>query len=141
MSTAFDPEMDGQTERMNASMEQYLRVLVNHQQDDWVQRLPVAEFAANIGILESTKYTPIFPVNGMNPRMSFAGEPTQERNHRCLNADQVQATMHQVHEHHRVEMRRSQPVQEEAANRGRIPAPNIELGTQVWLDSRHIRTT
>jgi len=36
MSTAFHPQMDGQTERMDASMEQCLQVFVNHQQDDWV---------------------------------------------------------------------------------------------------------
>jgi transposase InsO family protein len=36
-STAFHPPTDGQTERMNASMEQYLRIFTSHQQDDWVQ--------------------------------------------------------------------------------------------------------
>jgi hypothetical protein len=36
MSMAFHPQTDGQTERMDAGMEQYLRVFVNHQQDDWV---------------------------------------------------------------------------------------------------------
>jgi len=35
--------------------------------------------------------------------------------------------MQQVHEYLRVEMRRSQAVQEEGANRGRIPAPNIQV--------------
>jgi hypothetical protein len=35
---------------MIASMEQYLWVFVNHPQDDWVQWLPLAEFAANNGI-------------------------------------------------------------------------------------------
>jgi len=36
LSTAFHPHTDGQTERMNASMEQYLRIFTSHQQDDWV---------------------------------------------------------------------------------------------------------
>jgi len=38
-------------------------------------------------------------------------------------------------------MRCSQAIQEEEANRGQIPAPNTQKGSQVWLDSRHIRTT
>jgi len=73
--------------------------------------------------------------------MSFAGDHTKELDNRRLNADQVQATMQQIHEHLQVEMRRSQAVQEEGANWTRIPAPNIHEGTQVWLDARHIRTT
>jgi len=32
-------------------------------------------------------------------------------------------------------------VQEEGANRGRIPAPNIQEGSQVWLDAQYVRTT
>jgi len=38
-------------------------------------------------------------------------------------------------------MRRSQAVQKEGANRGWTPAPNIQVGCQVWLDARNIRTT
>jgi hypothetical protein len=49
--------------------------------------------------------------------------------------------MQQIHEHLRVEMRRSEAVQEEGANRGSIPAPNIQVGWKVWLDARNIRTT
>jgi hypothetical protein len=105
MSTAFHPQTDGQTERMNAGVEQYLLVFVNHQQDDWVQWLPLAEFAANNGVSESTKCTPFFAVQGVDPRMSFEGVQTQKHNQPCLVADQVQATMEQVHEHLRVEMR------------------------------------
>ena len=46
-SSAFHPETDGQTERMNAGIEQYLRAFMNFHQDDWVDWLPLAEFAAN----------------------------------------------------------------------------------------------
>jgi transposase InsO family protein len=35
LSTAFHPETDGQTERMNSIMEQYLPAYVNYQQDNW----------------------------------------------------------------------------------------------------------
>jgi len=38
-------------------------------------------------------------------------------------------------------MKRSQAVPEEGANLGRIPAPNIQEGSKVSLDARHIRTT
>ncbi|KAI0996661.1 Transposon Ty3-I Gag-Pol polyprotein [Podosphaera aphanis] len=54
MSTAFHPETDGQTERFNALMEQYLRSYVSYQQDDWVKWLPMAEFAANNYVSTST---------------------------------------------------------------------------------------
>jgi len=79
MSTAFQSQTDGQTERMNASMEQYLQVFVNHQRDDWVKWLPLAEFAANDGGSETTKCTPFYAIQGTDPRMPFAGEPTKER--------------------------------------------------------------
>jgi len=73
--------------------------------------------------------------------MSFEAEPTKDHVQRQVSADQVDATMQQIHEHLRVEMRRSQAVQEEGANRGRIPATNIQQGSQVWLNARHIRAT
>src|SRR5258708_14175772 len=46
-STSYHPQTDGQTERMNQEIEAYLRVFVSHQQDDWADWLPLAEFAYN----------------------------------------------------------------------------------------------
>ena len=40
-------ETDGQTERVNQILEQYLRIYINYQQNDWVPLLPLAEFAYN----------------------------------------------------------------------------------------------
>jgi len=73
--------------------------------------------------------------------MSFGGEPTQERAQRRFDADRVECTMQWIDEHLRVEMRRSQAGQEEAANRGRIPVPNVQECTRLWLDAPHVRTT
>jgi hypothetical protein len=38
-------------------------------------------------------------------------------------------------------MRRSHAGQEEGANRGRVPAPNIQVGLKVWRDAHNVRTT
>jgi len=37
LSTAFHPQMDGQTERMNQELEQYLQFFVEHRQKDWLE--------------------------------------------------------------------------------------------------------
>src|SRR5512146_1026158 len=47
MSTAFHPQTDGQTERINAILEQYLRGYCNYQQDNWSELLTHAEFSYN----------------------------------------------------------------------------------------------
>lgn len=133
--------MNDQTGRVNVRMEWFPRVFVNHHQDGWVKWLPMAEFATNNGRSEQTKCTPYFAIQGTYFRMSFSGEPTKEWDQRHLDADQVQAAMQEIHDHLRVVMRWSEAVQEKGANPGRIPAPHMKEGSQVWLDALYIRTT
>jgi transposase InsO family protein len=45
LSTSFHPQTDGQTERQNQTTEQYLRAFATYEQDNWVDLLPLAEFA------------------------------------------------------------------------------------------------
>ena len=61
LSTAFHPQTDGQTESPNQTMEQYLRAFCNYEQDNWVELLPLAEFAYNNSIHHSTLMTPFWP--------------------------------------------------------------------------------
>ena len=44
LSTAYHPQTDGQTERMNQEIGTFLRHYVNYQQDDWTNWLAAAEF-------------------------------------------------------------------------------------------------
>jgi len=55
LSTAYHPQTDGQTERMNQDLEQYLRMFINHQQEQWPDWLATAEFAYNNKVQTSTK--------------------------------------------------------------------------------------
>jgi hypothetical protein len=45
MSMSFHPQIDGQTERINQTIEAYLRSFINYEMDNWVGLLPMAEFA------------------------------------------------------------------------------------------------
>ena len=58
MSTAFHPQTDGQTERMNRTMEEMLRAYVSYNQDNWDEYLPAVEFAYNNSKQLSTGHTP-----------------------------------------------------------------------------------
>ena len=68
MSTAFHPQTDGQTERVNRVLEDMLRHYVSPVQDDWDELLDCAEFAVNNAWQESIKNTPFFLNFGQHPR-------------------------------------------------------------------------
>lgn len=138
-STTFHPQTDGQTERINAVMEQYLRSYVSYQQDDWARLLAMAEFATNNHASETTKVSPFYANSGRNPRMSFGplehGRTTAED-----QANRIAREMKEVVNFLKEEMFRAQRIQEESANKNRTPAPRYRLGDKVFLSTRHILT-
>jgi hypothetical protein len=68
LSTAFHPQTDGQTERMNRYLEDILRNFVNPAQNDWDLHLPLVQFAINNAYQESIHNTPFFLNYGFHPR-------------------------------------------------------------------------
>ena len=44
ISTPYHPQTDGQTERVNQELEQYLRLFIERRQEDWPEWLALAEF-------------------------------------------------------------------------------------------------
>ena len=71
--TAYHSQTNRQTERINQELEQYLRVFIDHRQEQWSDWLGTAEFAYNNKIHSTTKILP-FKVNyGQNPRIGFKG--------------------------------------------------------------------
>ncbi len=61
-STAYHPQTDGQTEQVNQEVEKYLRIFINHLQDDWVEWLSLTAFAHNNRIHSATGKS-LFEVN------------------------------------------------------------------------------
>jgi len=70
-STAWHPQIDGQTEHINQELDQYLWLFVNEQQDNWYNLLPMVEFQHNNHVYSVTQQ-PLFLLNtGRLPHMSF----------------------------------------------------------------------
>jgi hypothetical protein len=70
-STAYHPESDGKRERVNQTLEQYLRIYCDFHQDDWSQLLPLAEFTYNNAKKHFDPDVPFFANFGYHPRASL----------------------------------------------------------------------
>ena len=134
LSTAFHPQTDGQTERTNGILEQYLRAYINYQQDNWNELLPLAEFAYNNGYQETIKMTPFYANYGINPEHQFITHMMTEK---ITSAN----GMKDLHDTLRVEMATAQPQHQENWNRHRKPDPNLKSGDMVWFLPRNVHTT
>ena len=71
-STAYHPQTDGQTERLNQEIEQYLRLFIDHHQSDWAEWLSLAEFAYNNKVQTSLGHSPFFVNQGYHPHGGVA---------------------------------------------------------------------
>jgi len=73
LSIAYYPQTDKQMERINQELEQYLRVFINHRQEQWPEWLGTTKFIYNNKIHSATK-TSLFKTNySQDPRMGFEG--------------------------------------------------------------------
>jgi len=70
LSTAFHPRTDGQMERMNAWIEQYLRPWVTGRQNNWAKLLPITEFAHNSWKNNTTRHSPHELLIGTRPQVN-----------------------------------------------------------------------
>ena len=64
---AFRPQTDGQTERVNLVLQEYLRNSVNADQTDWADHISMAEFSYNNTKHSGTGFTPFMVVSGSEP--------------------------------------------------------------------------
>jgi hypothetical protein len=112
-STAYHPQTDGQTERMNQVLEDYLRHFCSYYQNNWVMILDIAEFSINNLNSASLGTSPFFFANKFHPKFSVLTENSgicllddfivdlqeiQERAIECLTqAKQRQARYYDAH--------------------------------------------
>ena len=134
LSSAYHPQSDGQSERANQVLQQYLRCFISYHQDDWVSLLPLAEFTFNNTVNASTGFTPFFVNSGSHPRFEYL-TPSEEL---VPAVEDRLETMRSTHNQLRVSLTKAIEDQERFANRHRKDTPSLEPGDLVWLNSKNI---
>jgi hypothetical protein len=137
LSTAYHPQTDGQTERVNQVIEGYLCTFTSRRQDNWDNLLPSGEFHYNNCVHSSTQQTPFMLDTGRNPRMGF--EPQQPRS-TLESVNEFAERMALGIEEAKAALTKAKDEYTMYYNRQREPAPVFAPGDKVWLDGSGITT-
>lgn len=136
LSTAFHPQTDGQTERMNQVLEHYLRTYTNMRQDDWASLLTTAQFAANNSVNASIGTTPFRALMGFNPRLPFEEDlPVTNQPAVADRIEMLKDARQDLEQHLRV----ATETQAKYYNKRHQPM-TFKVGDKVKLNMKNIRT-
>jgi len=136
LSTAYHPQTDGQTERTNQTIEQYLRCYLNYEQDNWVRLLPLAQFAFN-NSASVTGISPFYANYGYHPNISRDPQGVKPIAERAkVSVDKLR----KLHEALTEELQFITQKTTEYANRKRSEGPDLKKGGMVYLLRKNIKT-
>jgi len=127
--------MDGQMERINQELEQYLRVFIDHRQEQWPDWLGMAEFAYNNKIHAATKTSP-FKVNyGQDLRMGFKGR----RKRKYKAAGKFIEKIKKIQEEAKAALGKAQEEMKKFGDRRRGKGEEYKVGNLVLLSTKDLK--
>ena len=135
LSTAYHPQTDRQTERINQEIGTFLRHYVNYQQDDWMEWLAMAEFAYNDKKHATTGKT-LFELN-------FGRHPWKEDLMVQTELPRVEEFTKKIQEswkHTTQTMEESQRNMKRQFDERRRNPQGLKVGEHVWLENKNIQS-
>jgi hypothetical protein len=132
LSTAYHPQTDGQSERTNQWLEQYLRIFRDYSQNDWANWLPLAQFVHNSWMNETTKQTPFNLLIGGLPVSHYL--MTEDR----MTKDNQMDRIHEMRSRAQEAITKAQDVMK--AKKGTNYKPYQEQD-RVWLEATNLKMT
>ena len=136
-TSGYHPEGDGQTKRANQTLEQYLQMYCNYQQDNWLDLLTLAEFTYNNAPSATTGVSPFFTNKSNHPNISVH----PERNLSSAQAREYAIDLESLHQYLREEMTTAQKRYQGPADARRSPTPDFKVGDLVYVKAKYFRST
>jgi len=130
--TAYHPQTDRQMERTNQELEQYLRMYINHRQNNWSEWLAVAEFVFNNKVHTATKMLPFQANYGREPRMGF----DIRKKGKNVKAEEFARKMKERHKEARVALVKSQEEMKKQVDRNKKEAEEYRVEDKVLISMK-----
>jgi len=136
-TSGYHLEGDGQTKRVNQTLEQYLHMYSNYQQDNWSSLLPLAEFTYNNAPNATTGVSPFFTNKGYDPAITIHPEYdlVSTRAHKYVT------DLNKLHSELRNAITLSQEQYQRSADKNRIPPLDFKVSDQAFVKAKFFQTT
>jgi len=135
LSMASHPQTNGQTERVNQELEQYLRMFIDHRQEQWPNWLGTAEFAYNNKTHSSTKVLPFKANYGQDPRMGFE----MRRKGKYEGTEKFIMKIKKIQEEAKVALGKAQEEMKKYTDRKRAEVDKYKVGDLVMLSTKDLK--
>jgi len=135
MSMAFHPQTNGQTERVNQELEQYLRMFIDYRQKQWLDWLETVEFVYNNKAHLSTKTLPFKANYGQDPRMEFE----MRRKGKYKGAEKFITKIKKIQEEVKAALGKIQEEMKRYADRKRIEVNEYRVEDLVMLSTKDLK--
>jgi len=135
LSTVFHLQTDGQTKRVNQELEQYLRMFIDHRQEQWLEWLGTAEFAYNNKVYSSTQIIPFKANYRQNPRIGFKGR----KKGKYEGVKKFIKKMKEIQKEARAALGKAQDEMKKYTNKKRGEVDDYKVGDLVMLSTKDLK--
>jgi len=135
LSTAYHSQTDRQTERINQKLEQYLRVFIDHRQEQWLDWLGMAKFVYNNKIHVVTEVSPFKANYSQDPRIGLE----ERRKRKYEAAGKFIERIKKIQEEAKAVLGKAQEKMKKFANRRRREEKEYKVGDLVLLSTKDLK--